>query len=121
MHGNRKPAALTVLIRKPHQLDKYKGQKQGRKKIKGAVLIAGNAEVSAWLLSRQLQVNFIAGSNLLDNLGLEYLKAAPQPDDNAAPHRIGSLLKQAERRFCRVCGGQSIKQIVEIGFRIQRQ
>ena len=109
MYRNRKPAALTVFIRKPYQLDKHKGQKQRREKIKGAVLIAGNAEVSAWFLTRKLQVNFIAGSNFLDDFGLEHLQTASQPNDNAAPHRIGSLLKQAERRFCRVCGRQSIK------------
>ena len=40
MDGNRQLAALTVLVRIPHQLDEAEGQEQACQKIKGAVPVS---------------------------------------------------------------------------------
>ena len=119
MDGNRKPSALTVFIRIPHQLDEHKGQKQGCQKIKGAVLVASHEEIGTGFLPQQFQVDLIPCRDLFDQFRLEYLQAAPQPDDNAAPHRIGCLLEQAVRGFCRVVDGQDFKQAVQRCFGIE--
>ena len=88
MNGDWQPAVGTVFIRVTDQLDKREGQKQGRKEIKGAVLIGCDAEIGTGLLARQLHVNFIMAGDLADGPILKHLQAAAQPDDNAAAHRI---------------------------------
>lgn len=59
MNRDRKHPAGTMLIRITNQTDKHEGKEQGREKIKGAVLIAGNAVIRARLLSRQLQIDLV--------------------------------------------------------------
>ena len=86
MDGNRQRPTGTVLICVSHQLDEDEGQKQRGQKIEGAVLIAGNAIVSAGLLARKLQVDFVKPSDVADILVLKYLEAGTQADDDAAPH-----------------------------------
>ena len=88
MNGDWQPAVGTILVRVANQLDKRERQKQGRKEIKGAVLIGCDAEIGTGLLARQLHVNFIMAGDLADGPILKHLQAAAQPNDNAATHRI---------------------------------
>ena len=89
MNGYRKPAAFTIPVRIADELDKGKGKKQGCKEVKGTILIAGDKEIGTGFLPWQFQVNFIPGSDLFDQLRLEYLKPAAKSDNDTASHRIG--------------------------------
>ena len=115
MHRYRQFASFAVLVCIPHQLDEAEGQEQACQKVKGAVLVAGNKEVGAPLLAGQLQVNFIPGGDLLNQLRLEHLQTGAEADDDAAADCIAGLLIQAVWRFGRMGGRQVLKQAVQIG------
>ena len=121
MNGNRQPAVSTVFIRITDQLDKCEGQKQGREKIKGTVLIGCDAEISTGLLARQLHINFIMAGDLTDGPVLKHLQAAAQPDDNAAAHRIRGLAEQRVGRSGGMAGRQHGKEVIQFLLRVQHQ
>ena len=58
------------------------------RKSKSAVLIRSDAEVCTFFFSRQRQVDLIIGSDLADQLVLEYLKSGTESDDDAGTYRV---------------------------------
>ena len=115
MHRHRQLASFAVLVCIPHQLDEAEGQEQACQKVKGAVLVASDEEISAPLLAGQLQINFIPGGDFLSQLRLEHLQPGAKADDDAAADCIAGLLIQAVWRFGRMGGRQVLKQAVQIG------
>src|SRR5699024_4077923 len=100
--GDRKLPALAVTVGIAHQLDEHKREKQRGHKVEGTVLVAGHKKVGAGLLAGQLQVDLLGAGDLADQLRLEYLQPGAKPDDDAAAHRVRSLLKQVEGPLGRV-------------------
>ena len=92
MYRNRQFSIFPIGVCITDQFDKYEGHKQGRKKIKSAVLIRSDAEVCTFFFSRQRQVDLIIGSDLADQLVLEYLKSGTESDDDAGTYRVTCLL-----------------------------
>lgn len=87
MNRNRKLPAGTMFVRIANQADKHKGKKQRGEEIKGAVLIAGNAVIRAWLLSRKFQIYLVVGCDVANIPVLENLQSGAEPDDT--PLRSG--------------------------------
>ncbi len=113
IHRHIAAPALSHRIRIPHQLDEQAGKEEGREKIKGGVLVAGDAEEGAFLFGGQLQVDLVKGSDLADQLRLEHLEPAAQAYDDAAPHRVGRLPKDVIGRFGRVPRRQGADHLSE--------
>ena len=88
MNRNRQLPAGAMFVRIANQADKHKGKKQRGEEIKGAVLIAGNAVIRAWLLSRKFQINLVVGCDVANIPVLENLQSGAEPDDNAAAHTL---------------------------------
>ena len=88
MNRDRKHPAGTMLIRITNQTDKHEGKEQGREKIKGAVLVAGNAVIRARLLSRQLQIDLVIGRDAANIFILENLQSGAETNDDTAAHPL---------------------------------
>ena len=88
MNRNRKLPAGAMLVCIANQADKHEGKKQRGKKIKSAVLIAGNAVIRARLLSRKFQINLVVGCDVANIPVLENLQSGAEPNDNAAAHPL---------------------------------
>ena len=116
MNRNRKRPAGAMLVRITNQADKYKGKKQRGKKIKGAVLIAGDAVIRAWLLAREFQINLVVGCDVANIPVLENLQSGAEPDDNAAAHTLRCLLENAVGRFGRMRNRKNTKKRVQLLF-----
>src|SRR5699024_11342778 len=69
------------LVRVPHQADKNKGEEQGREKIKGAVLVTGDAIIGAPLLVGQFQIDLAVAGDVADVAVLENLQPGTQSED----------------------------------------
>lgn len=63
MDRHRKPPTGAVGIGITDEFDEGKGQEQRCKKVKGAVLIAGDEIVGAGLLPRQFKADFVIRSD----------------------------------------------------------
>ena len=66
-------------------------------------------------MAGQFQVDFLGAGDLTDQLRLEYLQPGAKPDDDAAAHRVRSLLKQVEGAFGRVLDRQHLKHLPQFG------
>src|SRR5699024_9264598 len=115
--GDRKPPALAVAVGIAHQLDEHKREKQRGQKVEGTVLVAGHKKVGAGFLAGQLQVDLLGAGDLTDQLRLEDLQPGAEPDDDAAAHRVRSLLKQVEGALGRVLDRQYLKHLPQFGIR----
>ena len=73
MNRNRKRPTRAMFVRIANQADKHEGKKQRGEEIKGAVLIAGNAVIRAWLLPRKLQIDLVVGCDVVNIPVLENL------------------------------------------------
>ena len=114
MNRNRKPPTGAVGIGITDEFDEGKGQEQRCKKVKGAVLIAGDEIVGAGLLPRQFKADFVIRSDFFNQFRLEHLQSTAQSADNTAAHRIRGPLVQAVRRFGGVGQRQNIEQAVQL-------
>ena len=91
---------------------KQKDRNSEARKIKGAVLVAGNEEVGTGLLTRKLQIDLILSGNFFfDQLRLEYLQAAAQTDNHAASHCVAGLLEQAVGCFAGCVEGSASNNV----------
>ena len=88
MNRNRKRPTGAMFVRIASQTDEHEGKKQRGEEIKGAVLIAGNAVIRAWLLSRKFQINLVVGCDVANIPVLKNLQSGAEPDDNAAAHTL---------------------------------
>ena len=88
MNRDRKHPAGTMLIRITNQTDKHEGKEQGGEKIKGAVLVAGNAVIRARLLSRQLQIDRVIGRDAANISILKDLQSGAEISDDNAAHTL---------------------------------
>ena len=88
MNRDRKHPAGTMLIRVTNQTDKHEGKEQGGEKIKGAVLIAGNAVISTRLLAREFQINLVIGRDAANISILENLQSGAETNDDTAAHSL---------------------------------
>ena len=116
MNRNRKRPTGAMFVRIANQADKHKGKKQRGEEIKGAVLIAGNAVIRAWLLSREFQIDLVVGCDVANIPVLENLQSGAEPDDNAAAHTLRRLLENAVWRFGRMREGKNIKKRIQFLF-----
>ena len=116
MNRNRKRPARTLFVRIANQADKHEGKKQRGKKVKCAVLIACNAVIRAWLLSREFQIDLVVGCDVANIPVLENLQSGAEPDDNAAAHTLRRLLENAVWRFGRMREGKNIKKRIQFLF-----
>ena len=66
--------------------------------------------------SRQRQVDLIIGSDLADQLVLEYLKSGTESDDDAGTYRVTCLLIDAVGDFCRMGDRKQVKEAVQFFF-----
>ena len=73
MNRHRQPPTGAVGIGITDEFDEGKGQKQRCKKVKGAVLVAGDKIVGAGLLPRQFKADFVIRSDFLNQFRLKYL------------------------------------------------
>ena len=121
MHGNRERAARTMLIRVAYQFNKDERQKQRGQEIKGAVLIARNAEVGAGFLARQLQIDLVVAGDFADLPVLKHLQTGAKSDDDAAAHILAGLLEDAVGRFRRMVHAQLVKDGVQLCFGVRGQ
>ena len=62
-------------------------------------------------MAGQFQVDLLGAGDLPDQLRLEHLQPGAKPDDDAAAHRVRSLLKQVEGAFGRVLDRQHLKHL----------
>ena len=116
MNRNWQLPAGAMFVRIANQADKYKGKKQRGEEIKGAVLIAGNAVIRAWLLSWKLQIYLVIGCDVSNIFVLKNLQSGAEPDDNAAAHTLRRLLENAVWRFGRMREGKNIKKRIQFLF-----
>ena len=116
MNRNRKRPTGAMFVRIANQADKHEGKKQRGKKIKCAVLIACNAVIRAWLLSREFQIDLVVGCDVANIPVLENLQSGAEPDDNAAAHTLRRLLENAVWRFGRMREGKNIKKRIQFLF-----
>ena len=84
MNRNRKLPAGTLFVRIANQADKHEGKKQRGEEIKGAVLIAGNAVIRAWLLSREFQIDLVVGCDVANIPVLKNLQSGAEVNNAAA-------------------------------------
>ena len=105
-----------MFVRIANQADKHEGKKQRGKKVKCAVLIACNAVIRAWLLSREFQIDLVVGCDVANIPVLENLQSGAEPDDNAAAHTLRRLLENAVWRFGRMREGKNIKKRIQFLF-----
>ena len=94
---------------------KQKDRNSEARKIKGAVLVAGNEEVGTGLLPRKLQIDLILSGNFFDQLRLEYLQAAAKTDNHAAPHCVAGLLEQAVGCFGGGAWKEALRTMCQVG------
>lgn len=66
-----------------------------------------------FFFSRQRQVDLIIGSDLADQLVLEYLKSGTESDDDAGTYRVTCLLIDAVGDFCRMGDRKQVKEAVQ--------
>lgn len=116
MNRNRKRPTRAMFVRIANQADKHEGKKQRGKKVKCAVLIACNAVIRAWLLSREFQIDLVVGCDVANIPVLENLQSGAEPDDNAAAHTLRRLLENAVWRFGRMREGKNIKKRIQFLF-----
>lgn len=121
MNRNRQFSVFPMAVRVSYQLDEDEAHEQGREKIKGGILVGGNAEISAFSSSRQGQVNFVMAGHLTDQRALKNLKPGSQASDYAASDIIGCAEKQVVWSFGRMGDGQHFKHAVNLRFRTQGQ
>ena len=121
MYRNRQFSIFPIGVCITDQFDKYEGHKQGRKKIKSAVLIRSDAEVCTFFFSWQRQVDLIIGSDLADQLILEHLKSGTESDDDTGTYRVTCLLIDAVGDFCRMGDRKQVKEAVQFFFRTHGQ
>ena len=88
MNRNRKRPTGAMFIRIANQTNEHEGKKQRGEKIKGTVLIAGNAVIRAWLLSREFQIDLVVGCDVANIPVLKNLQSGAEPDDNATAHTL---------------------------------
>ena len=88
MNRNRQTAARTVLVGVADEFDKNERQKQRGQEIKGTVLIARDAVISARLLARQFQIDLIMAGNGANVRILEHLQPGAETDNDAAAHAL---------------------------------
>ena len=88
MNRDRKHPAGTMLIRITNQTDKHEGKEQGGEKIKGAVLVAGDAVLGTRLFSRQLQIDLVIGRDAANIFILENLQSGAETNDDTAAHTL---------------------------------
>ena len=119
MDRDRQLPTRALLVRVPHQADKNKGEEQGREKIKGAVLVAGDAIIGAPLLAGQFQIDLAVAGDVADVAVLENLQPGTQCNDDAAANALGRLSVYAERRLGRVVHRQDVEHAVQIFLRVQ--
>ena len=77
-----------MLVRIANQTDKHEGKEQRGEEIKGAVLIAGNAVISARLLSREFQIDLVVGCDVANIPVLENLQSGAETNDDTAAHTL---------------------------------
>ena len=116
MNRNRKRPTRAMFVRIANQADKHEGKKQRGKKVKCAVLIACNAVIRAWLLSREFQIDLVVGCDVANIPVLENLQSGAEPDDNAAAHTLRRLLENVVGCFGGVREGKNIKERLQILF-----
>ena len=117
MNRNRQTATWTVLVGVADEFDKNERQKQRGQEIKGTVLIARDAVISARLLARQLQIDLIMAGDGADVRILEYLQPGAETDNDAAAHALRRLAEDAVRRSGRMPQRERVKQFVQLLFR----
>ena len=117
MDGNRQTAARTVLVGVADEFDKNERQKQRGQEIKGTVLIARDAVISARLLARQFQIDLIMAGDGANVRILEHLQPGAETDNDAAAHALRRLAEDAVRRSGRMPQRERVKQFVQFLFR----
>ena len=117
MNRNRQTAARTVLVGVADEFDKNERQKQRGQEIKGTVLIARDAVISARLLARQLQIDLIMAGDGANICVLEHLQPGAETDNDAAAHALRRLAEDAVRRSGRMPQRERVKQFVQFLFR----
>ena len=116
MNRNRKRPTRAMFVRIANQADKHEGKKQRGKKVKCAVLIACNAVIRAWLLSREFQIDLVVGCDVANIPVLENLQSGAETNDNAAAHTLRRLLENAVWRFGRMRNRKNTKKRVQLLF-----
>ena len=117
MNRNRQTAARTVLVGVADEFDKNERQKQRGQEIKGTVLIARDAVISARLLARQLQIDLIMAGDGANVRILKHLQPGAETDNDAAAHALRRLPEDAVRRSGRMPQRERVKQFVQLLFR----
>ena len=117
MNRNRQTAARTVLVGVADEFDKNERQKQRGQEIKGTVLIARDAVISARLLARQLQIDLIMAGDGANVRILEHLQPGAETDNDAAAHALRRLPEDAVRRSGWMPQRERVKQFVQFLFR----
>ena len=116
VYRDREPPALPIFIRVAHQLDEHEGHEQGGEEIESGVLVRSDAEVCALLIAWLRQADLVVAGDLPDQPVLEYLQPCPQPDDDAAAHRVGCLAEDVVGRLCRVGDREQVEEAVKLLF-----
>ena len=106
VHRHREPPVLALLPRVVGQAGEEQGEEHRAEELQGAVLCGNDAEVGAWALSGEQQINVIMPGDFVHQLVLEHPQPVAEADGDVAPNLPVGQTEDAVGRLRRMVFGK---------------